>query len=83
MWIQSKSRKLLWATLDPAGDEPRAVQVVPSGCWQGARPVGAYTLSSYTVWPGFDYKGFQLLLDCPGEMNEILEGFPPDPSSFL
>ena len=44
---------------DVLGDE--VVQaVVPAGWWQAARPLGAWTLVSCTVSPGFRFEGFEL-----------------------
>ncbi len=34
--------------------------VVPKGWWQAARSVGAWTLVSCTVSPGFRFEGFEL-----------------------
>jgi len=34
--------------------------VVPTGWWQAARSVGAWTLVSCTVSPGFRFEGFEL-----------------------
>lgn len=34
--------------------------VVPAGHWQAARSLGAYTLVSCTVSPGFRFAGFEL-----------------------
>jgi len=43
-----------------------AVQVVPAGHWQAARPRGAYALAGCTVAPGFEYEDFQFVADVPG-----------------
>jgi len=40
------------------GEAPQAV--VPSGAWQAAESLGAWTLVGCTVAPGFDFKGFEL-----------------------
>lgn len=34
--------------------------VVPAGCWQQARSLGAWTLVGCTVSPGFSFSGFTL-----------------------
>lgn len=34
--------------------------VVPNGCWQSARSLGAWTLVGCTVAPAFEFKGFEL-----------------------
>ena len=41
-----------------AGEAPQIV--VPAGHWQAARSLGAYTLVSCTVSPGFRFEGFTL-----------------------
>jgi predicted cupin superfamily sugar epimerase len=33
---------------------------VPPGCWQAARPLGAWTLVGCTVCPAFDFAGFEM-----------------------
>ncbi len=40
------------------GERPQAV--VPAGCWQSARSLGAWTLVGCTVAPGFEFSGFEL-----------------------
>jgi predicted cupin superfamily sugar epimerase len=40
------------------GEVPQAV--VPPGAWQAARSLGAYTLVSCTVAPGFEFSGFEM-----------------------
>ena len=49
---------------DVLGAEPMAV--VPAGCWQAARSLGAWTLVSCCVGPGFDFADFTLLRELPG-----------------
>lgn len=44
-----------------AGDVGHAV--VPPFAWQSATPLGAWTLVSCTVAPGFDFAGFELAPD--------------------
>ncbi|RBO53554.1 cupin [Rhodovulum sp. BSW8] len=34
--------------------------LVPAGHWQAARPLGAWTLVSCTVSPGFRFEGFEM-----------------------
>jgi predicted cupin superfamily sugar epimerase len=41
-----------------AGDEVQAV--VPTGAWQAARPLGAWTLVGCIVAPAFTFTGFEL-----------------------
>lgn len=51
------SRALLGNDL-AAGQAPQIV--VPAGCWQSARPLGAYTLVGCTVAPAFEFSGFEM-----------------------
>ncbi|MEN0073501.1 MAG: cupin domain-containing protein [Paracraurococcus sp.] len=41
-----------------AGEQPFAL--VPAGCWQAARPNGAWSLLGCTVSPAFDFAGFEM-----------------------
>jgi uncharacterized protein len=50
------------------GERPQAV--VPTGHWQSAKSLGAWTLVGCTVAPGFEFKGFELAPD---------DFAPPDP----
>jgi len=52
---------LSMTTLGPAGESSAPVFTVPAGFWQGARPLGAYTLVGCTVGPGFDFADFEML----------------------
>lgn len=47
--------------LGPVGDDARPAAVVPAGCWQAARPLGAYALVGCTVGPGFDFADFSFV----------------------
>lgn len=50
-----------------AGQSPQLI--VPARHWQAARPLGAFTLVSCTVSPGFSFEGFELAppgFDVPG-----------------
>lgn len=67
------------ARLGRVGEGVRPVHVVPAGCWQAARPTGAYTLVGCTVGPGFDFADFEML-DNPSPARtalQRLDGFPP------
>ena len=74
-WVEGQppQRRLL-GPVDPSGTRP--VAVVPTGCWQAARPVSGYVLSGCTVAPGFDFKGFVLLADRSASV-ERLRGLDP------
>ena len=39
----------------------RPLCVVPAGCWQAAKPRGAYSLVGCTVGPGFDFEDFEMI----------------------
>lgn len=41
-----------------AGERPQAV--VPKGAWQAAESLGAWTLVSCVVAPGFEFAGFEI-----------------------
>jgi len=41
-----------------AGEAPQVT--IPQGSWQAAEPLGAWTLVSCTVAPGFVFEGFEL-----------------------
>ena len=47
--------------------EPLAV--VPAGWWQAARTLGAWSLVSCCVGPGFDFADFTLLRELPAEQH--------------
>jgi predicted cupin superfamily sugar epimerase len=40
------------------GERPQVL--VPAGAWQSATPLGAWTLVSCVVTPGFEFSGFEL-----------------------
>lgn len=44
-----------------AGERPQGI--VPTGAWQAARSLGAWTLVGCTVAPGFDFAGFEMALE--------------------
>ena len=51
------------APLEPQRPDLSAVQVVPAGWWQAARSLGAWSLVTCCVAPGFDFADFELLRD--------------------
>ena len=53
------------------------VAVVPAGWWQAARSLGAWSLVSCCVGPGFSFADFSLLAECPGAPQ------PPAPLAAL
>jgi predicted cupin superfamily sugar epimerase len=69
----ARVRRWMLGTAD-AADGP--LRVVPAGCWQAARPTGAYTLVGCTVGPGFDFADFALLRDLPREAETLRARHP-------
>jgi predicted cupin superfamily sugar epimerase len=59
-----KERIILGERIE-SGERPQIV--VPSGAWQSARSLGAFTLVGCTVAPGFEFANFEL----------AAEGFEP------
>lgn len=62
--------------LGPVAHGAAPVFVVPAGCWQSARPLGAYALVGCTVAPGYEWRGFSTLSDTP-DIVEQLRGIDP------
>jgi predicted cupin superfamily sugar epimerase len=62
----------------PGGPAPASapVTVVPAGCWQAARCLGAYSLVGCTVGPGFEFEDFALMSDRPAEAERLRVRFP-------
>jgi uncharacterized protein len=58
------------------GDGGEWFRVVPAGAWQAARSLGACSLVTCVVSPGFDFSDFRLLADEPGARDEIIRRFP-------
>ena len=60
------------------GNGPLPVRVVPAGWWQAARCLGAWSLVTCCVGPGFDFQDFHLLHSLraaehpPGALRELL-----------
>lgn len=59
----SCQRRLLGSPQADCPAEP--LLVVPAGVWQAARSLGAWSLVSCCVGPGFDFADFSLLRDLP------------------
>ncbi len=47
--------------LGPYAAGTESTRVIPAGIWQAARPLGAYTLVTCSVGPGFDFIDFSML----------------------
>lgn len=76
LWTASDGTTCEARRLGPVGAGVAPVAVVPAGCWQAARPTGAYALVGCSVGPGFDYADFTLLAGQPGAAASLAERFP-------
>src|SRR5207249_3829695 len=63
LWIDGRLERQV---LHLPSARARPAAVVPAGCWQAARPLGAYALVGCSVGPGFDMVDFELLADRAG-----------------
>ena len=45
--------------------------VVPAGCWQAAKPLGAYSLMGCTVAPGFEFQDFEMISEGSAALAHI------------
>lgn len=59
------------ARLGPYAPETESTRIIPAGIWQAARPLGAYTLVTCTVGPGFDFSDFSMAADLPDVTQAI------------
>lgn len=75
-WLDPGGTRCHRARLGPVAEGCEPVHVVPSGCWQAARPAGAYTLVGCTVGPGFEFEDFAMLDAHPEVAAWIRERFP-------
>jgi predicted cupin superfamily sugar epimerase len=62
--------------IGPHGAGVPPVQVVPAGAWQAARSLGAFTLVSCLVGPGFDFADFVMLRDQPEDAARLRRAHP-------
>jgi uncharacterized protein len=82
LWLDSEHSHLQRVRVGPVASDIEPVAVVPAGCWQAARSIGAYTLVGCSVGPGFDFADFQMLSDNPG-VSQLLDGRYPELEEFL
>jgi len=68
--------------LGPAERGGRPTVVVRAGVWQAARALGAYSLVTCTVGPGFAFEDFRFLSDDVAAAAR-LRGLWPDAGHFL
>jgi predicted cupin superfamily sugar epimerase len=76
LWFDAGGDVVRRARLGPAAADTRPVAVVPAGCWQAARPLGAYSLVGCTVAPGFEFADFTLLADAPEDAARLRARHP-------
>lgn len=76
LWVEETWQSHNRCILGPLAEGKSPVAVVPAGCWQAARPLGAYALVGCTVGPGFEFDDFELLKDLPSEAAEFSRNFP-------
>ena len=74
--MRSVGTALALCLLGPVAEGTQPVAVVPSGAWQAARSMGAYSLVSCDVAPGFEFEDFQLLDAKSPEAKELLRTYP-------
>jgi predicted cupin superfamily sugar epimerase len=68
--------------LDQVAPNAGPVFTVPAGCWQAARPLGAYALTGCTVGPGFEFEDFSFLRD-QSVLAEVLRRTDADAATLL
>ncbi|MEB3334763.1 MAG: cupin domain-containing protein [Cyanobacteriota bacterium] len=64
-----EARPHLLGPLDGPLDGAQPVRVVPANWWQAARCLGAWSLVTCCVGPGFDFHDFQLLHGLPASAH--------------
>lgn len=75
-WLDPSGDRCHRAELGPVGGGREPVHVVPAGCWQAARPTGAFALVGCTVGPGFEFEDFAMLDAHPEVAGRIRRDFP-------
>ena len=81
-WISPAWDRIERRRLGPVAPGQSPMAVIPGGCWQRARTLGAYSLAGCTVAPGFDFADFALINDDPEAESRLREAFP-DEARFL
>ena len=61
-----RRQRLASALID---DDSEPLAIVPAGWWQAARSLGAWSLMSCCVGPGFEFADFTLLRDLPPQQR--------------
>lgn len=59
------------ARLGPYAPETESTRIIPAGIWQAAQPLGAYTLVTCSVGPGFEFSDFSMAADLPNVAEAI------------
>lgn len=75
-WLDPSGARTHHVLLGPVGGGREPVHVVPAGCWQAARPTGAFALVGCTVGPGFEFEDFALLDAHPALAERIRRELP-------
>ncbi|HEX2188737.1 MAG TPA: cupin domain-containing protein [Longimicrobiaceae bacterium] len=75
-WLDPSGARCHRVLLGPVGGGREPVHVVPAGCWQAARPTGAFSLVGCTVGPGFEFEDFAMLDAHPDVAERIRRDFP-------
>ena len=77
--VVSPDGRYEFARLGPDVDSEKTHAVVPAGCWQAARQVGArYALATCVVAPGFEFGDFEL-----ARRADLARAFPSLPEAVL
>ncbi|MBV9772519.1 MAG: cupin domain-containing protein [Gemmatimonadetes bacterium] len=76
VWLDPSGTRCTHERLGPVGEGCRPTHVVPAGCWQAARPTGAYALVGCSVGPGFEFADFRMLDSDPEMAERIRRDFP-------
>ena len=82
MVADQQARRVQRIILDQVAPNVGPVFTVPAGCWQAARPLGAYALTGCTVGPGFEFEDFSFLRDQP-VLAEVLRRTDADAATLL
>jgi len=68
--------RLYRTRLGPLAPDQAPLRCVPARWWQAAQSLGAYTLASCTVGPGFEFADFELLSERPERAAELSRALP-------
>jgi predicted cupin superfamily sugar epimerase len=74
--VRSDEARIERHRLGPLAERLAPVYTVPAHKWQAARTLGAYTLASCTVGPGFTFDDFELLADRADLADALCDALP-------